>query len=95
MVNNCNLLYSDEGNLDAVNTHEYISGATALYAFDNIVTSKGQSGGEIQLCNSQGKFQTIGVHNGNHQNLNLGTIITEQLFYGFIIPTLKQLLDNN
>ena len=41
MQKNEKFLYSDEGKLDQINTHGGIAGATAMYAFDNIVTSKG------------------------------------------------------
>ena len=38
---NENFLYKDEGKLERVNTHGDLSGATAIYAFDEIVTGRG------------------------------------------------------
>ena len=33
------------------------------------------------------------MHNGNYGEVNIGTLLTRDLFYGFIVPALKELSD--
>jgi hypothetical protein len=83
-------LYEGTGPAQDVVTHEW--GTTTLkYGSTELVTGKGQSGGTVQLLNSDGSFQTIGVHVGHKSEQNFGAALTEKLFLDFLHPALKEL----
>lgn len=73
-------LYSDEGSMGAIELHGNGARATASYGFEDIVTSRGQSGGAIQAKNATGSgWRTIGMHTGNQDDRNLGSLLTREL----------------
>ena len=54
-----------------------------------VITSKGQSGGEIQLHDAvSGIYKTIGVHTGHLLTHNYGLLFTMNLFLDLFFPAL-------
>lgn len=46
-------MYQDQGPVEGIEQHDEDARATITYGFEKIVTSKGQSGGEIQVYDSE------------------------------------------
>ena len=71
-VNN-RALYKDEGHAHTVILHDNGSSATLRYRMNEIVTSKGQSGGSIYTLNEDlDEWEKIGFYTGTHKDMNVG-----------------------
>ena len=55
-----------------------------------IVASLGQCGGTIMKLNEENnQWERIGFHTGTHKGMNVGQILTEELFLDFYYPTIE------